>query len=564
MNYILWLVPPVFILGTTYWFNRRKPVIINRDFWITFGLDAIMAYTLSSTLLIRLVNRSAWLLFLYLTLFFVSSILRFWHGNVRSQDLDLEIETLKNNLVTFGTTFVPFLLIAHWLDELNAWIRYPLAIVLAIVVFGLSLPIKWLVSKLTSYFYKQSQLVSDLTVTIVFYVISSSALVILLVITLTSMYYVPSYSLDLGSPILPDSLIEGVSIDWNNATIVDVDVSRSNRMILLLKEDDGDEYLIRYFFSDTEDDYGEVLKLDHDGPSVLSNDPYIARFGTSYIDFMTPTEGLYIFTTNDISLVPESEGISVHFINYGPCQGCFLADNGDGTFDLWNSVFQVIDTIPSAPSGSSYTIINRYLFQDDGTTYTMVDDDTIVFTKQDGVPTYDPEKNILYTVLTEGDTVQMTLQHPNEDVWEHTFDVDEGQFHLPLFDTYIYDPVELFATHYKTKYSTGLYIHSHQNEQGEVFSLLSYDPDQYVAVPNLIRSRVAILERSDNRNTPVLRQASMSLLVEVDDNITTRVVRLISILSAMLLFIPITNYTNQTTVVDFDNAMKQTNKPPVK
>ena len=121
----------------------------------------------------------------------------------------------------------------------------------------------------------------------------------------------------------------------------------------------------------------------------------------------------------------------------------------------------------------------------------------------------------------------------------------------------------MFASHYETPYAKGLSIHSHRAESGEVFSVLSYDPERYVAVPNLIRSRVAILEMSYNRDTFVLRQGSISLLADVDDQVTTQVVRLITIIAALLIFIPITNHTSQTTVVGFDTAMKQTNQTPV-
>lgn len=556
MNVLIWIVPPLFMFGLAVWFNKQKIQHRQSSFWITSTLDALIAYSFTNLLLVRLVQNAVWIHILYFVLFVGFGLVRFWYSNVRSSDFDVEIETIKNIIIVFGTTFVPFLVLVYLLGEQTWYLRYGGAILGGALLFGLSLPIKHLIVKLVDKLHLQTQLISDLTLTIVLYVIGGVTLIGLVVFTLTSMYNVPIYNITFDEPFLPDTLLETRTIDWDTATIIDIDNTRSNRLALLIREANNTELLVTYLFPEGEDPYATVTEFPHNQASILTDYPRTKRFGTNYIDFIIPSEGLYIFTNNDIGIAPGTEGLPVSFVEIDMCASCFLVDNLDGTYGVWNSVFQIVDTIDGSLYTDTLRVIDQQLFLESPTTYTLFDDSTVRYIKTDGFPVFDSETQTMYTIDSSEEGIALVTQQQNGgELEEHSFKVDPShQFH-PLFGTYLYDPVKLFTTTHTTRFGSGLYIHSYQQADGPVFSILAYDPDDYLAIPNLDNTRASIFLQSYNNSFLVVSQSSISFTITIDEGISTTVIRLFAILAGFFVFIPITNYNKSTTTIDFDRAM---------
>jgi hypothetical protein len=148
---IFTIIPLFFFLGASYLFNQKKRSLSHGRLILVSSLEAVLSYLLAYILFFEGYYNFFFSFFLMLILMLSVAIVLFWLEENRNELLDLQIETIKNTLVIFTLTFLPFYVFLTIFRFQPALLQVFYALVLTTIVYLLHIPLQRLFSPLWTF-----------------------------------------------------------------------------------------------------------------------------------------------------------------------------------------------------------------------------------------------------------------------------------------------------------------------------------------------------------------------------------------------------------------------------
>ncbi len=145
------IIPLFFFLGATYLFNKKKLSLSNGRLILISSLEAVFSYLLAYILFFEGYYDFFFSFFIMLMLMLSVAIVLFWLEENRKELLDLQIETIKNTLIIFTLTFLPFYVFLTVFRFQPAILQIVYSLILTITLYLLHIPLQRLFAPLWSF-----------------------------------------------------------------------------------------------------------------------------------------------------------------------------------------------------------------------------------------------------------------------------------------------------------------------------------------------------------------------------------------------------------------------------
>lgn len=566
MGTIIWIVPFFIFLLSTYFFNNKRPDrdSVNIKLWTL--LDTIILYSFTMIFVSQMLVKPIFINVILVLVFLISGILRFWNDKVRSNDFDLELETIKNSLTFYLTTFIPFLIFIFILKDITVWIQFPLSICIAFIVFYVSLHIKKHIVKIIDKITLQSQLVTDLSLSIIYYLVIVVTLLVLMIVFVFTRTSRIDYNVSFDKTFIPAFVDTSNEFDWQSIDLLDIaspslnyNYEEKSELTALIRDENNIEYIVMFYNIGNSSEntpylvYHELLGSTQSNTSIFDK---TSKFVYNNQNFVTPSTGLYTYSSTGADLVPGTEGYPVKIIKCQEDETCFLIDNLDGTYKVINSSLDELFTIDNLSSNERLVIISSHLFIEDENNLKRYDNPEISFVNHNGYKQYNELYNQMITSTSDNYGVSIIRESSTNTIKKHFF--INGKYEVqPLLNGYIYNPTKLYSEVHKEMLEDDLYIYSYEIENDDWISLAVYNPNTYLVEEYLQSSIIKITMFETNRSYNIYNinyfDVQTSHMVNSKDE--WRVVTLLIVLSTFFIFVPITDHRSSIKVIGFESEV---------
>ena len=139
MQIVVIILPLGIFLITTYWMNRKKRV--EHQYRIIF-VSLLEAFIVSSLFLERMFEKPIIISLFTVSIIILIGLLTWHHKDMYENadiemDLDIQFETIKNNLILFLVTIFPFYIFLTIFRFQPIWIQFGLSLLISMIVFVL-------------------------------------------------------------------------------------------------------------------------------------------------------------------------------------------------------------------------------------------------------------------------------------------------------------------------------------------------------------------------------------------------------------------------------------------
>lgn len=145
------IIPLFFFLGATYLFNRKKLSVSDGRLILISSLEAVFSYLIVYILFFEGYYDFFFSFFIMLIVMLTVAIILFWLEENRKELLDLQIETIKNTVIIFTLTFLPFYVFLTVFRFQPVFLQILYALVLTTILYLLHIPMQRLFSPLWSF-----------------------------------------------------------------------------------------------------------------------------------------------------------------------------------------------------------------------------------------------------------------------------------------------------------------------------------------------------------------------------------------------------------------------------
>ncbi|MFP4177894.1 MAG: hypothetical protein ACLFTZ_03935 [Acholeplasmataceae bacterium] len=145
------IIPLFFFLGAAYLFNKRNRSLPRERLFLISSLEAVFSYLLVYILFFEGYYDYFFAFFIMLIAMLTVAIVLFWLEENRKELLDLQIETIKNTLIIFALTFLPFYVFLTIFRFQPAFLQVLYSLILTVIVYLLHMPLQRLLSPLWSF-----------------------------------------------------------------------------------------------------------------------------------------------------------------------------------------------------------------------------------------------------------------------------------------------------------------------------------------------------------------------------------------------------------------------------
>ncbi|MDD3123338.1 MAG: hypothetical protein PHC62_07500 [Candidatus Izemoplasmatales bacterium] len=278
-------------------------------------------------------------------------MLLFWKSKLNGCDLDIEVETLKNNIVLFLSSFLPFIAFLLIFKDMSWYFKVSIALICTGIVFIIANFVKKVVDPIYDKIQIRKSEITDLTIYAIYFFFA--------------IFIVTSFFIFV-------SLIKYDNIKINNykyftyaITSIDGDVidyyyDENNLYIYTSSKELSNEQITVFELETNEILYTQ--DIEYMESSVDRNDFTSSRFvkmGSHLV--LMPLYGAYDISLSGASLISLTEGYSTTFFESNG-QDYLLVDHLDNTYDVINESYQLSNSIDTSSMNMDLIIINDTLF----------------------------------------------------------------------------------------------------------------------------------------------------------------------------------------------------------
>lgn len=408
MSIVFTLVPLILFIISSYYFNNYKMNETTSYINKISLLEAFLSYLIVVVLFLQgFISVFLLLLIVFVLIAAISLIIISIDGEYGTSDI-LELETIKNNLVLFGKTILPFYVFLTVFRYLPPYFQIPLAIAISVTIFCLS---KKVYSLLLPVYKKIGLHFSMLGPKEYFFLWSSVILILISTLTFDFPKNVVGEYLNLSnnvSYLSVDGFPTTIANNYHQKEILQIDSTELiDSKITDYYYDDTHLYiytdqnrLVSYNLSTKEIVFNEVIE---DG-TVLDGGLYGERLHNTFIYYdgyliLLGNKETFLVTPDsatNISNISSYNSMSYYLDNELYIINRFTAS----VFNIYkfdDGVLSLTESIDANTAGyDNILVISETLFIDINNNYYLYDDLSISFSEEPGTPIYDISKQILY------------------------------------------------------------------------------------------------------------------------------------------------------------------------
>jgi len=562
MTFVIWGLPLLLFSYTSWYFNNQKKETIRGYNVILYTIfDTLVSYTITLFILRLTLDSIRWSGVVLCIVFLISAGIHLSFSN-KEEPFVTVIETIKNNLTIAFTLFIPFVIFSFLFKDFSSIFTYGLAIIIAVLIFGLSLFVKRYTTKFIDKIKYNIQLTTDMVLSGIFYAVTASVIIGLLVLTVSSIKTFKQPQI-LYDDYQLFSVNKDDIINWDSFTVLDMITSNGGirsgigDKTALVRDADNKEFIIMYHYPTTTNFFTTIYELSSDttiDTPRLDNSTRILYNG-EYI--VLPNTGLYTYTENGVTLQMGSDGYFVSYFKTTDESVQFLVDHLDGTYEIWDEDYQKVEDIDYTTSNNVLTVVNDYLFIEDSNSITRYDDSTISFTAHSGTKYYDNFAQTLFTVQYSTDSAEI-IQESGSQEYTYIISISEDEQVLPIFDGYLINTFQLLNLHQTIQISDELYINSSYSKDSGWFSVMVYQPNEYHLKFSNSTSILQVTKFESLTSTPKMYYTGeynfFTSTAEIQHKLTLSII-IYLLFPVVFFFVPISNNTKYTRTVDYDHAL---------
>lgn len=417
---IFTIAPLLFFMITSYYFNDKK-MTESKSYVLTISLlEALLSYLLVVVLFIQGFLSIFYLLLIIIIILLpiLALILISLEGSFGLSDI-LELESIKNNLILFAKTFLPFYVFLTVFRYLPFYFQIPLAILISALIFYVSTHVYRL---LTPFYKKISFFFSTLGPKEYFSLWISVVLILISIAVFQFPANVISENLNLSNNTKYLD-IDGFPTDINNNFHQEEILQITPNIFTEPYIDPGisdyyynDTHL--YIYTDTnrliainlsteEIVFDEVIETG----TVLDEEGGVYQ-GSIYSKFINYNGYLILLGNKDTFLItPDSATLIADFSSYYTMyyysndELYFLNKASESIFNIYKfddgivSLTEEIDL--EIEKYDNMTCISERLFYEKNNKHILYEDTSITFDISAGIPLYDADKQIMYYSISD-------------------------------------------------------------------------------------------------------------------------------------------------------------------
>lgn len=573
--FFVFLSPFLFFLIATYLFNRNKLDESHSKIIVISCLEALFAYLLTLIIVYEGFFNAFWLFVLLFLFTLIVGIILFYQQQALDQDWDLQIETIKNTLTLYFMTFVPFMVALSIFRYYTLFMQLLFSLLLTIVIFIIG----WLVKRIMASSYNR-----------LFYKIANAQVMFYIGVWIVFGFFLLVWIL-FGFPKATLSKPLNLSDNIGYLTFDGFDSTMQNNVkphtIFKLSTDNlpySNDPFIDYI---TDDDYLYLLRSDG-RMYIVSLSSGRVRYNRQIINqetILRPKSAEAFFKSDDNIYLLTALGL--HHItptSHTLIDDTILSGNTDlikskpdvlllhkdehlnyTLLKIENHSTEMVASFDTLDESLCLVVISNHIFIDDTSHYQLWDDATIRFEIKAGIPSYlASEQTMVYvdsqldatsmvqgTLYTALDNDEQTTTKNLPHIFNrHSVVVGNMIYFIPEFDK---DLGRVEAMDNLIEFAA---IHRHHAAE-RLWFLNAFD-DSYVVSYKQQDNRLLYLQ-IDHKD----EQALLSLIALTNEDLALPLPFyshyglgiFVPIIIAM--FIPISNYREHITILDFKSALKK-------
>ena len=417
MFHILALVPLLFFIGTSFFYNHNKLNVTKPYFVMVSLFEAVISYLITYLLYLEGFFTHFYQYLLFFLFIFILSYILFLFEKDLDNDMDLQIETIKNNLITFFVTLAPFYLFLTIFRFQPTVLQIVFSGLISVGVFSIYIVLRNPFNAITE---KITMFIADATANI-FLLLWGLVVGFVLLITLFDFpLHIVRQELHLSDNVSYFSF-DGFPTDLDN------NFQLTESFQITLDQELG-ESLVDYYIQDTylylyantdslytiDIETGDILYSD-DKLGVVSDDGSMSFnqitnlfFKAEGDLFLLSRSGLYMISPNSYQNISPYKATDSKLF-YHEDTPYLLRTKGAGLYDVYEIsnqevVFKEEIDANTQNDFTSLSVISERLFKTTDTTYSDYYNSQYSFTRINSSPIYDEENHVLYsTYFNEGD-----------------------------------------------------------------------------------------------------------------------------------------------------------------
>ncbi len=570
----IFLIPFLFFLIVSYAFNKSKLDTSRSELILLSLSEGLIAYLIAVLITYEGFFNVFWTYALVLLLMMVIAGLFLYYLKSMDKEWDLQIETIKNTLVLYFMTFVPFMvsLTIFRFQPLGLQIFY--ATLLSLLIFVLGWLIKeWIKDRYSLIFHKISN------AQIFFYV----GVWVVIGIFIAAWILLSFPKATLSKPLNLSDNIGYLIFDGFDTTM-----QNSIRSETIFKLNSDNLPVSHHDFVDyiTDDEYLYLLRKDGKLYVIslntgrvrydrqITNEERSLNPKTAQVFFEVNGE-IYLLHDHLYEISPTRHNLIDDDISRNNTQLIYKedglrllhneADNIYTLLSIDNNSLTTETQIDHLAEDESLTIISNHIFITDGVHYTLLNDDSVRFDVERGIPHYFADDNKMLYVESSYDPLSMIrgTQYKVMDIDEDSLIKDSfRQFnrHGLLIDEDLYLVPELSRPLGRVEVANAdlTFKGIHQHHETERIWFLNTFNKSYVVTYRIDHDKVNYLQVDQREGASVLslntlevKDLTMPLPFYSHYGLGIFVPIIIAILT------PISNYRKYITVIDFKSVTER-------
>lgn len=417
MFHILALVPLFFFIGTSFFYNHKKLHVTKSYFVMVSLFEAVISYLITYLLFLEGFFTHFYQYLLYFLFIFILSYVLFLFEKDLDSDMDLQIETIKNNLITFFITLAPFYLFLTIFRFQPTALQILFSGLVSIGVFSIYMVLR---NQFNAVAEKITMFIGDATANI-FLLIWGLVVGFVLLITLFDFpVHIVRQELHLSDNVsyfsfdgFPTDLDNNFQLTESFQVAIDQELGES-----LVDYYIQDSYL--YVYANTDSlytiniDTGDILYSNHklgpvsDDGSMSFNQITNLFFKVEGDLYLLSRSGLYVISPSSYQKISLYKATDTKLF-YNDDFPYLLRTKGSGLYDVYEISNQEVlfkEEIDASIQSdfTSLSVISERLFKTTDTTYTDYYNTQYSYKRINSSPIYDAKNHILYsTYFNEGD-----------------------------------------------------------------------------------------------------------------------------------------------------------------
>lgn len=551
MTIILWIFPLLFYFGSSFVLNQKKLNLPLKSLLFRSFLETMFSYLLSMIFITRLFYNQAWIIFVFLGLLLADGFILFWRSKVGENDFDIEIETIKNNLILFCSSVLPFILFMVVFREFPWYLKASLSLLISGAVFTVSYFLKKWLSPLYDKIQIRIQMTTDVNLGILFFVFAGLLVLFVGVFSVAVAFQKPNLVAEYENfTFLPEGM-SGEVIDYHYL---------SNELLYLYtsSQELSNEQVIVYELEEGETLYStDIQYLDSTVENRLSKYPNFIQFGNQLV--LLPSYGAYNVSSTSVAIIEHTEGYPIFYFEQED-DVFLLIDHGDDTYEIMNESLQISSAVDLTDTGQKLSVITNTLFLQDAIQYTLYYNQAVSFENVGGSVSFDSQLLVLFSLTPDTSNESITFRKETSEgvIVTHAQKTEPGKEYVNLFNLLYTNSTEVFNPIHQKDIDDDLSVTSVYFDK-EWISVLAYNPDKFI-----LKQLDGNSENTLYMNTEINRSSLVLMLGKVigfesgvDPKVFVFIESIISALVIISFFFPYSNYRATITVVDFDTPFKK-------